>query len=101
MTMPAPIPRASGSVRRGFFTSPAMKVTSCQESAAKSDPVCATQMAAKRPKALVAASGPGVREVVSHRGRIPAQPQTKDDQSDQRRRLGHGEYVLNDLAVLQ
>ncbi len=52
-----PSARDSGRFRRGSFTSPAVNVTLCQESAANSEPVCTTQIATNRPN-QVAASRP-------------------------------------------
>ena len=51
----------SGRLRRGFFTSPAVKVMLCQASAEKSEPVCATQIATNSPKAVVGAEPGGER----------------------------------------
>src|SRR5271156_5711101 len=103
--MPVPMASESGRLRRGFFTSPAVKVMSCQESAEKSEPVCATQIATSRPKAVVAlspvASGPGIAEIVVNRGGVPAEREAEQNQDDERDSLADGENILDDFAVLQ
>ena len=50
------VPNASesGTLRRGFMTSPAVNVILFQASAEKSELVCATQMPTKSPKAVAA-----------------------------------------------
>ena len=45
---------ASGRLRRGLRTSPAMKVMSCQESAENNEPTCDTEMATRSPNTLPA-----------------------------------------------
>ena len=95
----------SGRLRRGCRTSPAVKVMLFQASDEKSDPVCATHIATNKPKAVAAVSPP--REAVNRLARgvhkspkLPAtaasafQPSARPthDQSQQRARLGHGEY---------
>ena len=54
ITAPHPSAMASGRFLRGSFTSPAMIVMSCQESAENNDPDCDTQMAANNPNAVAA-----------------------------------------------
>ena len=56
MTMMVPSASDSGMLRRGSFTSPAVKVMLFQASAEKSEPVCETQMATNRPNAVIADS---------------------------------------------
>ena len=93
MTMPVPSASDSGMLRRGFFTSPAVNVMLFHASAEKSDPVCATQMATNRPKAVAAvrpgtiSTAPrGVHEVAEVGRHAPAfQPSSRPDR-DQRRR---------------
>ena len=54
MTTDVPTASDSGILRRGFFTSPAVNVMLFQASAENSEPVCDTQIATKRPKAVLA-----------------------------------------------
>src|SRR6266446_1984649 len=54
MTRIVPSASESGTFRRGFITSPAVKVMLFQASAEKSEFVCATQMPTKSPKAVAA-----------------------------------------------
>ena len=54
MTRNVPKASESGMLRRGFFTSPAVKVMLFQASAEKRELVCATQMPTKRPNAVTA-----------------------------------------------
>ena len=54
MTMPVPSASDSGSVRRGFFTSPAVNVMLFQASDENSEPVWATHTATNSPKAVTA-----------------------------------------------
>ena len=54
MTIEVPSASESGMLRRGSRTSPAVKVMLFQASAEKSDPVCDTQTATKRPNAVTA-----------------------------------------------
>ncbi len=56
MTTPVPSASDSGMLRRGFFTSPAVKVMLFQASAENSEPVCATQMPTNSPNAVAAVS---------------------------------------------
>ena len=58
------VPRASdkGTSRRGFFTSPAVKVMLFQASAENSEPTCATPNATSRPAAPAAAVSDGTQE---------------------------------------
>jgi len=58
ITMPVPKASDSGTSRRGFFTSPAVKVMLFQASEAKSEPTCAMASATSRPP-KVEASSPG------------------------------------------
>ncbi len=59
MTMPVPSASESGTLRRGFFTSPAVKVMLFQASAENSEPTWATPKAISRPKAPAAAETVG------------------------------------------
>ena len=54
MTTNVPSASESGMLRRGSFTSPAVKVMLFHASAENSEPVCATHRATNRPKAVVA-----------------------------------------------
>ncbi len=54
MTMPVPSASESGIFRRGFFTSPAVKVMLFHASAANSDPTCETHKATKSPYPVAA-----------------------------------------------
>ena len=54
MTRIVPSASESGTFRRGFITSPAVKVMLFQASAEKREFVCATQMPTKSPKAVAA-----------------------------------------------
>src|SRR5215471_11666309 len=56
MTAEQPSAIARGTLREGLRTSPAMMVMSCQESAEKSEPDCATQRATSRPNIEPAAT---------------------------------------------
>ena len=49
ITMVVPRANDKGRLRRGFLTSPAVKVMLFQASAANSDPTCDTQTAMNRP----------------------------------------------------
>src|SRR5438128_3508124 len=62
VTNPVPIARESGTVRRGFFTSPAVKVTLFQASEENKDPTWATQKAMNKPNAPPAAVTAGTKE---------------------------------------
>src|SRR6187455_1410446 len=63
--MTSPVPKASdkGKLRRGFFTSPAVKVMLFQASDEKSEPTCPTQTAINIPNA------PPVAETVATKDR--------------------------------
>ena len=56
MTAEHPSAMASGTLRAGLRTSPAMMVMSCHESAENIEPDWATQRATSRPKTLPAAT---------------------------------------------
>ena len=63
MTIVVPKASDSGTLRRGSFTSPAVKVMLFHASAEKSEPVCETQMATNSPNEVEADSaGCDVRE---------------------------------------
>ena len=89
MTMPVPSASDSGMLRRGSFTSPAVKVMLFQASAENSEPVCATHTPTNSPNAVAAVSPgaivdvaprrPQIAEVGVDRQRVPA-----GDQADQR-----------------
>src|SRR6266481_6993459 len=55
MTRAVPNARESGMLRRGSFTSPAVKVMLFQASEENSEPTCATQKAMNKPNAPLAA----------------------------------------------
>ena len=77
MTMAVPSASESGTSRRGFFTSPAVKVMLFQASAEKSEPTWATPKATKRPKAPPAAVTVGIQERrKSRRAEWSARPAT-------------------------
>src|SRR5207253_9137688 len=59
MTRTVPAASESGILRRGSFTSPAVKVILFQASAENKEPTCATQKAINRPRAPVAALATG------------------------------------------
>ena len=95
-------------LRRGSFTSPAVKVMLFQASAEKSDPVCDTQTATNRPKAVTALS-PGTMSTAPRAAhRLPKlsatavwfQPSSSphENEPDERAGLRRGEDVLDDLA---
>ena len=98
-------------LRRGSFTSPAVKVMLFQASAENSEPVCDTQMRdeqaergeRRQPRHDLdrAARRPEVAEVVGDRGVVPAEQHADQDQAEQRAGLGRGEDVLDDLAVFE
>src|SRR5579862_8051441 len=62
VTSPVPAARAKGRLRRGFFTSPAMKVTLFHASEEKSEPTCATQKATNIPRTPSVANTVGIEE---------------------------------------
>ncbi len=64
MTRPVPAASESGMLRRGSFTSPAVKVMLFQASEEKSEPTWATQNATSRPKA------PPVAATVGDEGQV-------------------------------
>ena len=98
-------------LRRGSFTSPAVKVMLFQASAENSDPVCDDADRDEQPERADrgqarhdlddAARRPEVAEVVGDRGVIPAEQQADHDQPEQRAGLRGGEDVLDDPAVLE
>ncbi len=63
MTSPTPRASESGILRRGFFTSPAVKVMLFQASEEKSEPTWATQKAMNRPKTPAEAMAAGRPEI--------------------------------------
>src|SRR5437868_2386918 len=71
VTSTVPGANASGKLRRGFFTSPAMKVTLFHASDEKSDPTWATQNAMNNPKAPSAAVTVGMKERYGWIGETP------------------------------
>src|SRR4051812_40998193 len=62
VTSPVPKARERGTLRRGFFTSPAVKVTLFQASEENRDPTWATQKAMNSPNAPIVASTLGRSE---------------------------------------
>ena len=117
MTMAVPSASESGTSRRGFFTSPAVKVMLFQASAEKSEPTCATPNATKRPKRPTAAETAGIQRAQEIRAgldrlRVLHGPEAarnwpacaaalrprkmpSNDQRDQRQRLRRGENILD------
>ena len=100
MTSPVPIASDNGRLRRGFLTSPAVKVTLFQASAEKSEPTCATHTAINNPSAPPVGRDrgherkvgfdrrdrdrrPHVGEVGAERGGISSNEETEDDQRQQ------------------
>ena len=87
MTMTVPSASDSGMLRRGSFTSPAVKVMLFQASAENSEPVCddadrdeqAERGDRRQPghDVDVAARRPEVAEVVGDRRRVPAEQQAE------------------------
>ena len=69
MTRLVPRPSASGILRRGLRTSPAVNVILFQASEEKSDPVCVTQSATNRPKADAAVRPSSVSPITDLDGR--------------------------------
>src|SRR5438132_1605869 len=94
MTSPAPRTRLSGRLRRGFLTSPAVKVTLFQASAANSEPTIA-------PPATISTSiQPGPRTdfaTSSYRLDVSAPPQGRDEDAEE---LGEGDGDGGDGAGL-
>src|SRR6266576_2451124 len=71
VTNPVPAARESGTLRRGFFTSPAVKVILFQASDEKSDPTCATQKATNKPNAPPVAATVGMNDKSGLIGETP------------------------------
>ena len=97
MTMPVPSASDSGMLRRGSFTSPAVKVMLFHASAENSEPVCATQMRDEQPERGRSAVSPGtmstlparrpqIAEVGGDRRGVPAEQQADADQRRPARR---------------
>ena len=122
MTSAVPSARDSGTSRRGFFTSPAVKVMLFQASAENSEPTCATPKATRRPNPPAAAvtagtnaaqkirarrdrlrvlHGPRMREIGRERSRIASKEHSQNDERDHSQRLRRGEDVLNQFSQAQ
>ena len=77
MTMAVPMASDSGTSRRGFFTSPAVKVMLFQASAENIEPTCATPKATSRPNPPAAAVTAGTKPLrKSAPGRMVSAPWT-------------------------
>src|SRR6266404_2520998 len=71
VTSPVPAARESGTLRRGFFTSPAVKVMLFQASDEKSEPTWATQKAMNNPNAPPVAATVGIKDKSGLMGETP------------------------------
>ncbi len=118
MTRPVPAASERGMLRRGCFTSPAVKVMLFQASEENREPTWATQKATNRPNAPPAAETLEMKDKSGLMGVTPrgvqrsvklalttsalrAKQQANEDEREQGQRLGGGEDVLDELADLQ
>ena len=114
MTAPVPSASASGRLRFGFLTSPAVKVTLFQASAENSEPTCATARIVSRPTNAVGPPTPTctawsvfqpgvtpeIRAEVRGDGLGIASQKSRQHQAQQRGSLGEGEDVLDHRSGL-